>query len=232
MYAATRRGAPAELVGRTLKYLDAGIAAEPEETGWKNAKFHFLVALDKPKELEQALSPWVKEGDVDGRWRIALGYLLAEQGRLNEAIALFEAVEKAETLGYSAYQALAGWYIAVNKREKHERALITSFKMIEEYTLSRMLYAKLSPWQRGHGTHLPSELDKDVLRMFAALFEKSDYPQNYLSQLQQFYAACRDFRLLGVMCDAVIGQSAGKIYPFIGGMQNVLNELRDEAAAD
>ncbi len=231
LYFASRRGAAPELVDRTLKYLDAGIAAEPAEPGWKAAKFQLLVALDRPKDLEAALAAWVKAGDADGRWRTALGYLLAELGRLNEAIALFERVEKTDELGYAGYRTLAGWYMAVNKRGAHEAALVNSFKAVDENTLSRLLYAKLSPWQRGGG-HLPTELDQDVLRVFAALFEKSSYPQNYLWQLQQFYQACRDFRLLGVMADAVVGQTANKIYPFLQGMQGVLNEVRDEATAD
>jgi predicted Zn-dependent protease len=231
LYLAAQRGAAPELVARTLKYLDAGIAAEPDEPAWKAAKLRLLVALDRPKELEAALNDWLKAGDADGRWRTALGYLLAEQGRLKEAIALFEGVEKSDELSYSAYQALAGWYMAVNQREAHERALVSAFKIVDEYALSRVLAAKLYPWQRGGG-HVPTELDKDVVRIFAALFEKASYPQNYLGQLQQFYTACRDFRLLAVMCDSVVGQSAGKIYPFLSGMQGVLNELRDEAAAD
>jgi predicted Zn-dependent protease len=230
-YFATRKGAAAELNERALKYLDAGIAAEPAEPGWKAAKFQLLVALDRPKDLEAALSKWVKAGDVDGRWRTALGFLLAELGRLDEAIKLAEEVEKSGDLGYAGYQALAGWYMAVNKKGAHEKALVNSYKTVDEYRLQQVLQVKLGPWYRGGG-HVPTELDPDVLRVFAALFEKSSAPQNYLYLLQQFYQACHDFRLLAAMTDAVIGQSAGKIYPFLEGMQGVLNELRDEAAAD
>ena len=221
-----------ELVERTLKYLDAGIAAEPNEPGWKAAMFQLLVALDRPRDLEAVLSAWSKAGDVDGRWRTALGYVLAEQGKLNEAIAQFEAVEKGDELGHVAYRALAGWYMAVNKRDAHERALVNAFKAIDEDTLARLMYAKVSPWTRGGGRSLPTELDPDTLRVFAALFEKSTYPANYLHQLRAVYGACRDFRLLVVMADAVIGQSAGKIYPFLQAAQSVLNEVRDEATAD
>ena len=226
-----RKEAGPETAERALKYLDVGIAAEPGEPDWKAAKFQFLVALDQPKELEAALSAWVKAGDADGRWRTALGYLLAELGRINEAIPLFEAVEKSGDLGFGGYQALAGWYMAVNKPAAHERAEVNAFKAVDDNQLQQLLYAKLRPWQRGGG-HVPTELDKDVLRILAALFEKSSHPQNHLHQLLQFYQACRDFRLLAVMTDAVIGQSAGKVYPFLEGMQPVLNELRDEAAAD
>ena len=173
----------------------------------------------------------MKAGDADGRWRTALGYLLAELGRINEAIPLFEAVEKAGDLGFAGYRTLAGWYMAVNKKDAHDKAQVNAYKAVDDNTLQQLLYAKLRPWQRGGG-HVPTELDQDVLRILAALFEKSSHPQNHLHQLLQFYQACRDFRLLAVMTDAVIGQSAGKVYPFLEGMQPVLNELRDEAAAD
>ena len=67
---------------------------------------------------------------------------------------------------------------------------------------------------------------------FTALFEKASQPQNYLNQLQQFYAATRDFRLLAGLGDAVLGHTAGQVYPFLQGMSGVLGEVRDEATAD
>ena len=72
----------------------------------------------------------------------------------------------------------------------------------------------------------------EVLFAFTALFEKASQPQNYLYQLQQFYAATRDFRLLAGLADAVIGHTAGQVYPFLQGMSGVLGEVRDEATAD
>src|SRR5262249_43117392 len=118
-----------------------------------------------------------------------------------------------------------------NRRAEHERALLAAYKTRDERSPYRALMARLQPWQRGDG-HLPTELDKDVLWMFAALFEKSNNPQHYLGYLQQFYQASRDFRLLAGLADAVVGHTAGKVYPFLGGMQSVLGEIRDEATAD
>ena len=61
----------------------------------------------------------------------------------------------------------------------------------------------------------PTELDNEVLLIFAALFEKSQSPQNYLWQLQQFYRETRDFRLLACLADAVVGPTAGQVYPLL-----------------
>src|SRR5262249_39432057 len=154
-----------------------------------------------------------------------------ELGRLKEAVELFEKVEAADELGPLAYRTLADWYMALDQRDKHEKALLDQYKSTDEYTLSRMVQVRLYPWQRNE-RHLPSELDKDVLRIFPVLFEKSAYPANYLYQLQQFYQACRDFRLLSMLADAVVGQTPGKVYPFLQGMGNVFNEIRDEAVID
>jgi Flp pilus assembly protein TadD len=57
-------------------------------------------------------------------------------------------------------------------------------------------------------------------------------PQRYLDQLQQFYQASHDFRLLARLPDAVIGHTAERVYPFVQGMQSVLEDVRDEATAD
>ena len=79
---------------------------------------------------------------------------------------------------------------------------------------------------------MPSQLDKDVLRVFAAVFAKAQSPQNYLRQLREFYQATHDFRLLAGLADAVVGHTAGQVYPFLQQMGTVLSEVRDEATAD
>jgi Flp pilus assembly protein TadD len=228
---AARKGAEPALVARLLKYFDAGITGTADADRWKLAKYRLLIALDRSKELAQALRQWAGEDDADNRWRVALGYLLAEQGHVAEAILQFEAVETTDELSPSAYRALADWYLVQNKREAHERAARAVYKTTPEYRLSQMIAIKLQPWQRGDG-HLPTELDQEVLRMFAVLFDKSATPQSYLYQLQQFYQASHDFRLLAGLPDAVIGHTAARVYPFVQGMDSVLSEVRDEATAD
>jgi tetratricopeptide (TPR) repeat protein len=64
------------------------------------------------------------------------------------------------------------------------------------------------------------------------LFNKSATPGSYLGQLQSFYEASHDFRLLTGLPDAVIGHTAKRVYPFVQGMQPVLDEVRDEATVD
>jgi tetratricopeptide (TPR) repeat protein len=228
---AGQKNADAGLVNRLLAYVDKGAKAESDDGRWKLLKFSLLVALDRPKDLESSLRQWSAADDADSRWRVALAYVVAEQGRLVEAAGHFEAVEKDDELDPSAYRALADWYMALNRREAHDRALLAAYKTLDEWAISRSIAARFNIWQRAEG-HPPSELDREVLLMFAALFEKSSYPGNYLGQLQQFYQATRDFRLLAVLADAVVGHSAGKVYPFLQGMQNIITDIHDEATVD
>jgi predicted Zn-dependent protease len=227
---AARKTAEPALVDRLRKYLERAVAQNPDDASWRQHLVRLLVARDNLKDLEQILTEWSRGDDPDNRWRLTLGYLAAEQGRFKDAIRLFEAVETADELGPADYRTLAGWYLVDNQREEHEKARAAVYKTEEEYPLSRRLYAYLNPWLRQD--HLPTELDQEVMTIFAALFEKSASPRYYLQQLLQFYRPSRDSRLLAVMVDGVVGHSAGKVYPFLAGMLPVFAELRDEAAVD
>ncbi|MEE8451956.1 MAG: hypothetical protein V3R99_08575, partial [Thermoguttaceae bacterium] len=226
-----RRDARAESVDRFLDYLDRAVKANPKDLRWKMLKYQMFVALDRPADLEKALRQWIRPDEPDSHWRRALGYLLAEGGKVPQAIEQFELIEAADELGPTEYRTLADWYMAVDEKEKHERALIDVLKTMDEWRMSNWLSGQMQPWQRNDG-QMPSELDKNVLRMFTALFEKAGSPQNHLYLLQRFYGATRDFRLLSGLADGVIGHTAGRIYPFLQGMSSVLSEVRDEATAD
>ena len=71
-----------------------------------------------------------------------------------------------------------------------------------------------------------------MLQMFAVLFAKSSEPASYVDLLRQYYLATRDFRLLTGLADAVIGQTAGKVYPWLEHAKTVLSEVREEATVD
>ncbi len=231
MNLAVRKAAKPELIDRLMKYIDEGIAADTDNPRWKMLKYQLLVALDRPKELEQALQSWIKPGDADNYWRMTLAYLMAEQGKIAEAIKLFETIETADQLGPQEYRTLANWYMVAGRRELYECSLVASLKTNEEWRLSNWLWQQLRPWQNDN-QHLPGELDKEVIFVFTALFEKSSSPQNYLWQLRQFYVATRDFRLLAGMADAVVGHTAERVYPFLQNMGSVFSEVHDEASVD
>ncbi len=233
MNLAARKNAKPGLVDRVLAYLDAAEKANPEDTRWKVLQYEILVALDRPKELAKRLQAWIVADDADNGWRLILGYLEAESGHIPAAIKLFEAVRAADELRGADYRTLADWYMAVNRRADYDLARVETFKAIDEWRLNQWLWSTLQPWQRYNDQQPPPrELDVEVLYALTALFEKASQPQIYLNQVQQFYAATRDFRLLAGLADAVIGQTAERVYPFIESMSGVLGEVRDEATAD
>ena len=253
MNLAARKTAKPELAPRVLAYLEQTAAAEPQEPRWKLMQYQLLVALDRPRDLQKKLQGWIGEGTVPSfvrrlgtrrrnwdcpppaidpnYWRLSLAYLLAEQGRIAEAIALFEAIAAADELSAADYRTLADWYLVVGRRPEHERAMIAALKATDQWRLYRWLYAELQPWQRTDAPP-PRELDPQVPLAFAALLEKADQQQDYLGLLRQFYQTTRDFRLLAGLADAVVGHTAGHVYPMLQGMGPVLAEIRDEATAD
>jgi tetratricopeptide (TPR) repeat protein len=230
-------------VERVAKYLDRAIAVDPENDRWKFLRMQSLVALDRPKELEATLRAWIEAGDPDNRWGAALGYLVAEQGRLQEAIERFEAIRAQDELGPAEHRALANWYMAVGRRQEYQRAMIDLFKATDESGLTQWLSEQFRPWEQAVGADpfssaggekapLPSELDAQVPLVFTALLEKSSQPQQHVGQLQQLYHATHDFRLLAALVDAVVGHTAGTVYPLLEGLGPLWKEVRDEATVD
>jgi tetratricopeptide (TPR) repeat protein len=173
----------------------------------------------------------MREDDPTNFWRLALGYLNAELGHIGEAVKLFEGVEFSDELGPEAYRALANWYLVLNRKEGHDRALIRTYLTMDEYNVSRWLGQRIYPWRHAQ-QNPPSEVDKEILAAFAALFEKASHPRQHQHLLHDAYRSTRDFRLLAAMADAVVGHSAGKIYPFLEGMQPIIGDVRDEATVD
>jgi tetratricopeptide (TPR) repeat protein len=237
---AVRRSAPEGLAARVLKYIDAAIdqeqttATEESDQGltWKTKKFGLLVALDRPNQLEVALRKWIGSDEHVAPWQLALGRLLAERARIDEAIPLFETVEKKTPLSASDYQTLSDWYLVADRRSDYERAKVESFQVTQEHVINNWIQQRLYPWQRSN-MKLPTELDERVLFAFKALFKKSQHPENYIYQLKYFYQACRDFRLLQVVPDIVIGRTPQQVYSVLKRLQTtLLVDLRDEASAD
>ncbi len=235
-YLATRKNAKPELIDRLLTYCSQGIADDKSADYWRTQRYRLLVALDRPRSIEKDLRSWIDvkpngARQADNTWRVALAYLLAEQARFADAIAELEVVQKADELGAAEFRALADWYQVQNQREKHERAIIDALMAEGERRLQHRLNAHMHPWNRGDN-QIPAEINPEMIQVFAAIFKKSEQPQNYFWQLQRVYQHTRDFRLLQSVADGVVGHSALRIYGVLSNMQSLLSEVRDEATVD
>lgn len=260
MNLAVRRTSRPEDVARILKYIDAGIelgraaARKPDATRpgnvdtpqdadaeqavqrdtsavWRNTKFRMLVALDRPGELDRELRQWIRDDVSTAPWRQSLARLLAERGKLDEAIQLLEACDKDKLLNARDYHLLADWYLVVDRRADYERRRIESFKALSEGQLNQEIYRISNRWQQTDNP--PTELDENTVFTFKAIFEKSASPENYLWQLRYVFAGSRDFRMLQMLPDAVLGRSPQQIYSLLQHMNStILQEVRNEAVAD
>jgi len=230
---AVRKSTKPESRKRLIDYVQIGVDRNGEgSSAWKAIKYQMLVALDEPQQLERDLREWIRTDEYATPWRRSLAKLVAEQGEIDEAIGLYETIERDSQLSPSDYAVLSDWYLVVDRRDRYKRSKIEAFKVWQEYQISGWINQQLNPWQRTDQT-LPSELDENVLFAFQALFEKSNNPGGYLSQLRQFYTACRDFRLLNMLADSVVGRTPQQVYSFLNSLRTtVLEEVRDESTAD
>ena len=186
-----------------------------------------------PTIFERELRAWIRAEPTTAPWRKYLALLVAERGKLDEAIQIFESCEKDHLLAAADYRLLATWYQTQNRRDDYERARYESFKILPEGYLERLVGASCYRWRGYNNQPLPTELDESTLLAFKALFEKSAAPGSYFSQLRELYTACRDFRLLQMVPDAVLGRTPEQIYPFLERLNdNLLFEMRNEATAD
>ena len=228
---AARKGATPEPVDRLLTYVDTAIAAESQDVGWKLLKQQLLIALDRPAELQKDLEQWVRVDDPDNRWRLALGYLLAEQGKFAPAITLFEAVQAADELGPARVPDPGR--LVPGHRPGRQAASGAEFGLqVHRGMATEQLAVPEAPSlaaARGRAAQRvgPGRAPRASLRC-----SRSRPARRTTSRLRQFYQATHDFRLLTSLAGAVVGNTAGKVYPFLQRTSEVLGEVRDEATAD
>jgi len=193
-------------------------------------KYRLRVALDRPSELETALSQWFGGGERIAQLQFgkAYAYLLAELGRLSDACEVLKTVEKIDELSERDYRSLAQWQKVLGSQEGERESMARAFQTWNEWQLYQWLQEEVQKINAG----VPGEMSSDVPVALLALFRKAEAPQNHMWMLQSLYGRDHDFRLLESAADAVIGQSAQKIYPFLQALGGVLASMCDEATLD
>jgi tetratricopeptide (TPR) repeat protein len=221
---------PDTFADRVIAYLDAEVKTDPGDAQGKLRLVQALLAMDRPKDLAERLRQWIAAGDATGAWRIALGYLSAEEGRLADAIKLFEAVRAADGLLPDEYRALAGWYAATNQREAHDRTVLAMFEAMSADQLSEWISRQLETWQNAETP--PRELSAEVPMAFRATLRKSSRPADEMQNLWEFYRTTRDFRLLSALAESVTGCTAEQVYGLLEAIGEGLTEVNEEATVD
>ncbi len=222
-----------EAIEQLLSVFNKAIAENNQLLDWKVAKYQLLVALDRGNDVEAALKDWFGEKNESAkiRWGRNYAYILAERNQIAEAIKVFNQIEKEDELYFADYRTLADWYTVENLPEKAHEAKIKSWEVINEHEIYNSLNQELYKYQR-QGNDIPSELDAEVPIKFVALLRKAQYPANYLYTISSFYQTTKDFRLLECIPEAMIGQSAQKIYPTLQQFSTITNLVQEEATID
>ncbi|HEY5313895.1 MAG TPA: hypothetical protein VIK18_15305, partial [Pirellulales bacterium] len=219
-----------QLAGRTLTYLDRAIAAAPASTRWKLYKAQLLVALDRPQELERTLAGWVDAGVAESLWRRTLGYLLAEVGRLDAAIAQFEQLRASDDLDPGDQRTLADWYLAVDRQRESRQALAAAYAAISDWRLLSWLHERQNRWEADASK--PTGSDNEARQALLAVLKKSNSNDEAARLALQFYQHTHDERLLVGLPDTVLGHTAEGIYPLLKSLAPLLAEVRNEAGSD
>ncbi len=205
------------------------------QDSWRSCLYDLLIILDQPRPLEKHLQEWVEIEGGD-HWRLPLAYLLAATDRIGGAIVEMERAEAAELLGPADYRALSGWYQVVDERSRHIAARRKALEQMPEHVLINWIYqqrnqSRRQDWKPAKG--VPPELDIDtIVDHFIVLFRKSQSPSSNVWQLRDIYKNSRDFRLLRCVPEGMVGMSAQQVYPMLGNLRQVLDEIRDEAVVD
>lgn len=258
---ATRRSTTKIIADALLKYIDAGIAMNPapadrkpsgtepvnlrkripkpepgltahqRNVSWKSARYRMLIALDRPRELQRDLLTWIRKDRQTAPWRLSLARLLAEQGRLEEAVRLYRAVEHTDELRPAEYRSLADWSLALDRRDDYEQARFMYYATMPEGRLNQLLNQQIRRYQATDGT-APATLDTEILLMVKALMEKSAYPANFLYQIRNLYTTTKDFRLFRSVPIAALGQTAGHAYNMVSNCQSAFTAVMEEATVD
>ena len=153
---------------------------------------------------------------------------VGSDGKLEEAIALFEACEKDTVLTLEDYRTLEEWYLAADRNGDFERvqadfqrAHSEGLKLLPEDQLSEIFH------------NSPGDLSEDALLALRLLLQKSEKPESYFEEVRIRYNSSHDFRLMQSLADAMTGRSPERVYSLLQDLEtNVLSELRNEAAAD
>ncbi len=230
-FVATRRNASEDLATQLLAFYREAGASKANLLDWRYQIFRLLVVLDRPEELLRELQDWDFPGQVASEWKIAEGYLLAELGRVREAVEVFELIAAKNELGPKEFEVLGSWYLVLNEDERGEAAMRARYQAMPEHVLSQRLYQMSNRLSR-QGEGVPETFDPDSLRILQVLLAKATQPQNYIHQINDLYSKVKDFRLLACIADGVRGHSPQRIYPFLAQTNQIIKNIHEEATCD
>ncbi len=227
-YAAVRRGSPVEIANKVMAFFAAQAKPRllPPAKGLDGRieDYRLLVALDRPKEVAEAVARWTLPGSVEGRWFIARGLLEAEAGHFDEAVKAFEAARRRDSLSASGLKTLSVWYLVLGR----EKDRVAARKEAFAHQSPDQLYSYLSSLRYDR----KREITQEHIEAAEILMQKAPYPRNYLWFLKNVYSMRKDARILRAMAYGIPGHGQKSVYPFLRQVAGVLQGVKREAAFD
>ena len=240
-YAATRGNVEPALAERVVALFRAGQAAEDAARAadaeakplldWRYEIWRLLVARDDVPALERELDTWIAPAKVDSRWRIARGYLHAETGDVAAAARQFEAVQALDELAASDYAVMAQWYLVLGDDARRSQALDARLEHMNENELSNLLW-QFEANVRNRSDGVPADFDPESVRTLRALMRKARHPGNHVHRLNNMYRGTKDFRILAVLSDGLVGHTPEASYALLGRIGGLIGDVHEEATLD
>ena len=236
-YACARSAAPETLRTATIDRFRKGWDESPKGEdakpllNWQHQLWRLLIALDRPEALAEVLRTWVHPDKVESRWRIALGYLEAELGRLPEAITQLAAARAHQALGAQDLRFLATLHLVRGEDEARRAALDAALGRESQWQLvAHLRRATRQVSRRGAG--VAQELDPQVLSVVRVLMRKASNPDNALRQVVRLYKPTKDHRILAAVAEGLPGHTQEAMYRCLSALERLLRDVHEEATLD
>ena len=232
-YRATRRKAAEGVADSALAFLTGQDGLKEDDTvDWRAHTFRLLMALGRNDALVKALRGWITPTEADNRWRLALGYLLAERGKLPEAVSEFEAIARADELFPGEYAVMANWYLILDQKQKRDHARDRYFGVLQDHKIAQYVWQEYYAVANTQSGSAPKELNPEAIRALRVLLSKASYPANYTNVAYSLYRNTKDFRVLECLPHGAVGHTAQSVYPFLQNLTSIIRQVHEEATCD
>lgn len=230
-WAATRKNAPATLADDALAITLTGDREHEAVLDWKGYAALLLCALDRTDALIELARGWIVPAKAETRWRVMLAQLLAEKGKLEDAVTTLENARAGDEIDAQTLRSLAAWNLALGDDARRKRAVRRALEVTPEHELQQRIWNDLRRCQP-NGTQPGAALDPETLVALEVLLSKASHPGNHVNVVASFYQALKDVRLLESLPDGVLGHTTEGVYGFLHAVGQVLGNVHEEATLD
>ncbi len=192
----------------------------------RDLEYLTLLAADRSREVQQMLRALLADDPTSPRVRWELAQLQAEVGELSEAIATLQPLEAAQSLDESQLDQVARWRLALGEQVASQQTLLAKYRRTSSYDLSEQVKSELRNLPAGE------TVDERTLDKMRVVLEQPNSLRNIGDEIRRSYRQSRDFRLLSVLAESLIGRDQSDAIDQLIAFQSVLEDVYEEASTD